>query len=397
MEGGDLRPEPLAFGPFRNSGDHRAAGTPRSATSTRGWARRLSSQSGCRSSPPREATTTIASPSRTGEVSITDRGRPLRRPTVVSSSTGMPSASSPNRRGATLIRARCTAFSAFMTRSAGIMRPAPARRGARLRHRPGAAGGRPPWPSSRCRSRRRPAAPGRPRPARSGTVNPFHTAASRCAEFADGAGRGPSGAAVPSSGSRPISAIRRARCASWWGRVRDPMPTTPTGRAAHPQPASTVTQASSTSCGTGTSSPETSSRSRVPQPMSDSRPITRPSSASSPAGIRPDAGTPSSAMPDGHCLRGGSATPGRLIRCCAAASASASTDGRPDRARAGVAAPARLLGVVVELPAQEHHAALGGVEVVEHGLLLGLAGVGDPPVPLRVVDPRLRRSRPSRP
>ena len=48
--------------------------------------------------------------------------------------------------------------------------------------------------------------------------------------------------------------------------------------------------------------------------MSDSRPITRPTSASSPAGIRPDAGTPSSAMPDGHCLRGGSTTPGRLIR-----------------------------------------------------------------------------------
>ena len=92
-------------------------------------------------------------------------------------------------------------------------------------------------------------------PARSGTVKPSHTAASRCAEFADGSGRGPTGSAVPSSGSRPISAIRRARCASWCGRVRDPTPTTPTGRAAHGQPASTLTQASSTSGGTGTSSP----------------------------------------------------------------------------------------------------------------------------------------------
>ena len=42
--------------------------------------------------PPRDATTTRVDPSCTGDVSITECGRPLLRPVVVSSSTGMPSA-----------------------------------------------------------------------------------------------------------------------------------------------------------------------------------------------------------------------------------------------------------------------------------------------------------------
>ena len=58
------------------------AGPPCSRTSTSGVSRRLSSHAGGRSSPPREATTTKASPTRTGDVSSTRCGRPLRRQTV---------------------------------------------------------------------------------------------------------------------------------------------------------------------------------------------------------------------------------------------------------------------------------------------------------------------------
>jgi len=74
-------------------------------------------------------------------------------------------------------------------------------------------------------------------------------------------------AIVGTPDSLPLSAIRRARWASWWGRVREPMPTTPTGRSAQPQPASTRTQASSTSFGTGWSPPPPPS----PSPTRSSR------------------------------------------------------------------------------------------------------------------------------
>ena len=105
----------------------------------------------------------------------------------------------------------------------------------------------------------------------------------RCAELACAVGRSQSGSACASSGSRPISEIRRPAVPPG-GSVWEPIATTPTGRCVHPQPASTRTQASSTSFRTGNQgvrllrAPD-QSRSRVPHPMSDSRPMTRPGSA----------------------------------------------------------------------------------------------------------------------
>ena len=229
-------------------------------------------------------------------------------------------------------------------------------------------------------------------------MKPSHTPASRCAEFADGSGRGPTGSATPSSGSRPISAIRRARYVELVrprprpdSRRRPPAASpTPTRRApARRRPARPV-------------APERrrrrrSSRSRVPQPMSDSRPITRPSSASSPAAIRPDAGTPNSAMPDGHCLRGGTGDPGAADPLLGRGLRLGIDGRRPHRARAGVAAPARLRVRVVELAAQEHQPALRGVEVVEHRPLLGLAGRRRSAGAAPRRRPTAARSRPSRP
>ena len=92
-------------------------------------------------------------------------------------------------------------------------------------------------------------------------------------------------------------------------------------------------------------------------------------------------------MPDGHCLRGATSTPGRASRSRAASASAVGHVGAPHRAGAVVAAPARRGVRVVELAAQEHHAALGGVEVLEHGLLLGHARLGDAAVALPVVHP----------
>ena len=143
----------------------------------------------------------------------------------------------------------------------------------------------------------------------------------------------PMRARVPSNGSLRISAIRRVRWASWWGRVREPMPTTPTGRSAHPQPASTRTRRPAPPAArgdrrTGRVLSPPSLQPPSPQPRvagpggrrgrwprrrrrpraapaaahpADVRqpPDTRPDSACSPAGIRPDAGTSGLAL-EGH-------------------------------------------------------------------------------------------------
>src|SRR5207248_3460752 len=63
---------------------------------------------------------TRASPSRYGEVSMTERGWPLLRPVVVSSSTGILLSSHPNRPPVTLSMPRWTAFIAFNPRSVGM-------------------------------------------------------------------------------------------------------------------------------------------------------------------------------------------------------------------------------------------------------------------------------------
>src|SRR6476646_908337 len=94
-------------------------GPPTTRTWTVGFARRLRYQAGCWSSPPREATTTYAGPSRSGAVSITLRGCPLLRPVVVSSSAGIPPKLAPTRPPVTRSAVRCTAFMVFRTRSLG--------------------------------------------------------------------------------------------------------------------------------------------------------------------------------------------------------------------------------------------------------------------------------------
>ena len=52
---------------------------------------------------------------------------------------------------------------------------------------------------------------------------------------------------------------------------------------------------------------------------------------------------------------------------------------------------------VVEAPAQELHPAVARLRVLPHGLLLGGPGLGDPPVPRRVVLPRLAGGDPAAP
>src|SRR5256884_504238 len=63
---------------------------PSIVTSTFGSSRRLSNHFGWRSWPPFEATTTMRSPSWTGDVNIVVRRLPVLRPAVVSCSTGIP-------------------------------------------------------------------------------------------------------------------------------------------------------------------------------------------------------------------------------------------------------------------------------------------------------------------
>ena len=66
---------------------------------------------------------TSVSPSCTGEVSMTERDSPDLRPTVVSSSTGMPAASQPILPKLTVSRARWMAFIDFSIRSLGMAEP----------------------------------------------------------------------------------------------------------------------------------------------------------------------------------------------------------------------------------------------------------------------------------
>src|SRR5687768_7611305 len=94
-------------------------GPPLNVTWTSGFARTLCTQAGVVSSPPRDPTTTIVSPSWCGEVSITVRGWPLLRPVVVSSSTGMLPARHPMRPPLSLSVARWKALSVWKTKSLG--------------------------------------------------------------------------------------------------------------------------------------------------------------------------------------------------------------------------------------------------------------------------------------
>ena len=66
---------------------------------------------------------TIVAPSWYGEVSITDRGWPLLRPVVVSSSTGIRPAFHPSRPKLTASTVRWMVFMAFRARSLGMGRP----------------------------------------------------------------------------------------------------------------------------------------------------------------------------------------------------------------------------------------------------------------------------------
>ena len=135
----------------------------------------------------------------------------------------------------------------------------------------------------------------------------------------------------------------------------------------------------------------------APWPRSVSRATARPSSAAS--AILPLRSSPIAARPVGHILRGATTTPGRASRSAAAPRAASETRVGQGRRRRScrTARTAGLLAVddVVELVAQEAHPAPVGGQVVEHRLLLALAGLGDPGVALGVVDPRLAGRRPA--
>src|SRR6188508_945519 len=82
----------------------------------------------------------MASPSCTGDVSITTRGWPLLRPFVVSSTTGIPPARHPSRPPLILSRLRWKVFMAFSCRSLGMRRtlrargPCPGRTVGQMQH-----------------------------------------------------------------------------------------------------------------------------------------------------------------------------------------------------------------------------------------------------------------------
>ena len=97
-------------------------GAPFIETLTCGFSRRFRNQAGWVSSPPLEATITILSPSLCGEVSMTDRGRPDRRPVVVNSSTGMSNAAQPSLPPLNFRRPLCSPFIAFRNWSLGMNR-----------------------------------------------------------------------------------------------------------------------------------------------------------------------------------------------------------------------------------------------------------------------------------
>jgi hypothetical protein len=58
-----------------------------------------------------------------GEVSRTERGAPLRRPMVVSSSVGIPPKLAPSRPPVSVRRARCRPFMVLRKRSLGMAEP----------------------------------------------------------------------------------------------------------------------------------------------------------------------------------------------------------------------------------------------------------------------------------
>lgn len=91
--------------------------TPRMTRSTSGCAVMLRYQSGSRSSPPLEATSTTVVPSTTGAVNIVEWIRPDVRPTVNSSTAGMPNADPPIRPRLACTIERCVTFSARKPKS----------------------------------------------------------------------------------------------------------------------------------------------------------------------------------------------------------------------------------------------------------------------------------------
>ena len=137
------------------------------------------------------------------------------------------------------------------------------------------------------------------------------------------------------------------------------------------------------------------SRRAVPQPRSVSRASARPSSARSPSAILPRTGSPSRSAPD-RPLRARLDGDTDAVERPLGRRRRALRDARGvPGARARVAAPARGRRLVVEAALQELHPAAVGALVLEHVLLLGLAGGGDALVPLGVVGPRLSGGHPA--
>ena len=91
--------------------------TPSIVSSTSGVATRLRYQSGWRSSPPLDATSTTRSSSTIGAVSIVARGRPLVRPVVCSSTVCMPPKLRPSRPPERASSVRWLRFMHFAIRS----------------------------------------------------------------------------------------------------------------------------------------------------------------------------------------------------------------------------------------------------------------------------------------
>ena len=181
------------------------------------------------------------------------------------------------------------------------------------------------------------------------------------------------------------------------GRECEGRVTTPAGRPGQSQAASTFRTASNTSSGKGSSGAPSASirRKRLPQPMSVSRPTARPGSAATSAGIRPEASTPSAAIPVGHIRRGVTSTPGRRSRSAGVVLGAAVISVGRGPPGAVVAPAARRRLRVVEFAAQVLHPAAVGLCVPEHRLLLAGPLGGDSIVSLLVVDPRLAGHRPA--
>ena len=384
MEPGDLRPEPLALRVVRDPGDHRASGAVAQGD--------LDARLGPQVEQP-VGVPVVAAAGRDdddrravadGEVSITDRGQTAAPPDRgelehrhAERLVPEPPGRDPDQRAVHDVQGLHDEVGRHHEDPSPqdtLMQRGPARTAARRERRPGAAGGRRPWPSIRCPARRRPAGPGR---RTSGEIGNRE--------------------AVPHR-REPLCGVRRRRGAGT-DRLRGAQQRQPPDLGDPPGQVCELVRPGPRP------DPDHAHRPRRPRPAGEHlhagvehvrrhrNVVARDQLAQpgAPADVRqpPDHPALVRELAGGDAARCGNAQLRHARRPLLARRHRHAGSGdpllrgglgrgvhgrRPHGARAGVAASAGLPGVVVELAAQVHEPALRRVEVGQHRPLLGLRG-----------------------